>query len=322
MTVAVIVIVGATVLLIFNSLKRPRPEAKPVAAKVTVTTFLSFPQDNIYPVGLARAADGTFYLTEFGTGAVLKSDLQGKLTPVVAAGGAISAGGSIAVATDGTLYVIDYVNKNLGSLKRITQDGTVQPFGVAPGNKSVSLFAQMTFDDQGNLYVTNPSYGEVWCFDSAGHGRVWWSAPAVGNVVALPTGIAFDAARRAFVIGDAGTGTIYRVGIADNGNAGDSLLLHRESGLDVHALTLDDAERVLFTSWEHDQQNLNRLEADGTVTLLANDFRDPTAIVYHDSKVYVANSDLAGLLQIFKGAIPSPFTARPPFTIDVVSIGS
>ncbi len=322
MTVAVVAIVGLTGLLIYNSLKLPRHDAKPVAPNVTVTTFLSFPEDNIYPVGLARAADGTFYLSEFGTGAMLKADLQGKLTPIVAAHGALSAGGPLVVGPDGTLYVIDYANQNFGTLKRVTQDGTVQPFGIAPANKSIALFAQMAFDDKGNLYVTNPSYGEVWRFDASGNGRVWWSAPAVANVAGLPTGIAFDAPKNAFIIGDTGTGTIYRIGIADNGNSGDTLLMHRESSLDIRALALDEADRVLFTGWQHDQDHLSRLEADGTVTVLAAGFRAPTALVYRDHKAYVVNSDLLGLAKVLGGAVPSPLQARPPFTVDVVSIGS
>src|SRR5258708_38551803 len=105
---AVVTITGLTVFLIYNSVKAQRHDAKAAVPAVTITTFLSFPEDNIYPVGLALAPDGSFYLTQFGTGAILKADLQGKVTPASIAKGTLKAPGSLAAATDRHEYLGRY----------------------------------------------------------------------------------------------------------------------------------------------------------------------------------------------------------------------
>ena len=325
MTGAIVTITALTVFLIYNSLKAPRHDAKAASLGITVTTYLSFPEDNIYPIGLALAPDGSFYLTQFGTGALLKADLQGKVTPVNTANTSIKAPGSVAVAADGSIYVVDYSssnpNKSVGTLKRIAADGSVILLNT-PNGKALSLFAQLAFDAAGNLYVTSPSTAEIWRFDPSGSGRVWWAVPPLGSVASQPTGIAFDSAKQALIVGDAGTGTIYQVSIGADGTAGNSVVLHRENDLEVQGVAIDERGRILFTDWQHDNGRLSRLESDGKLTLLADGFRAPTALVYRDSKAYVVNSDLLGLAQVLGGSVPSPLKARPPFTIDVVSIGN
>src|SRR5450432_748418 len=192
---AVVTITGLTALLIYNSLKAPRHDAKAEAPSVTVTTFLSFPDDNIYPMGLTLAPDGSFYLTEFGTGTLLKADLQGKVTPVKPKSGSFKAPGAVAVAADGSVYLIDYSSSNpnqaIGSVERLAADGSVT-LPSTPNGKSLSLFAQAAFDPAGNLYVTSPATAEVWRFDPSGVAHVWWAVPPLADLAAQPTGITFD----------------------------------------------------------------------------------------------------------------------------------
>src|SRR5262249_43485744 len=156
-----------------------------------------------------------------------------------------------------------------------------------PNSADLPMFSQLAFDNAGNLYVTNPAQtgGVVWKFDPKGQGRLWWSAPAVGNVNGQPTGIAYDVAHQALIIGDAGTGTIYRIAIDSAGARGGALVLHQEMGMEIQAVALDEQNRVLFAVWAHDNGQLNRLESDGAVSTLADNFRAPTAIVYLGGKV-------------------------------------
>src|SRR5689334_12927722 len=67
---AIVLIVGVTALLIYNAYSRPRHDSKPLTASVSIAPFVSLTGDNQFPVGLAGAPDGTFYLTLFGTGAI------------------------------------------------------------------------------------------------------------------------------------------------------------------------------------------------------------------------------------------------------------
>ncbi len=319
-------IVLLTAVLIYNAVKAPAENVQAVATKVTVTTFLSFPQAEVYPFGLARSADGTFYVTQFGTGLVLKANVQGETTPLVDSRNAINAPGAIAVAPDGTVYVIDYStsdpNRAVGTIRRIGADGKVQAFGASSGGQLFSMYAQMAFDGSGDLYVTNPSGGQIWRFDSSGNGAAWWTAPGVETSVGLPTAIAFDNIHQEFVIGDAGTGTIYRLSIDAQGKAGDSLVVYRDPQLVIQAIAVDNQGRILFADWNHANGRLSRIETDGSLTLLAQGLREPTALVFNDSKAYVVNSQLLGLLQVLGGSVQSPLKAQPPFTVDVISIGS
>ncbi len=327
---AVLIIIGVTALLIYNSVSRPRHEGKPVAAGVTVAPFVSLPGDDLFPMGLAAAPDGTFYLTQFGTGAVLKVDASGVISPFVQPKGQITAGGALAVGPDQALYVIDLSTTNpyqaIGTLRRITTDASgvkVTRFGVSPNGKSLPLFAQMAFDSTGNLFVTNPSSAEIWQFTPSGSSAVWWTAPSVAGTNAQPTAIVYDRAQNALLIGDAGSGSVYRVGLANGGPIGSPQLLYRQSDLEVQGLALDDQDRVLLAAWAHDNGQLMRLESNGSLTLLAEGFRAPTSIVYQAGKVYVVNSDLLGLVPpLFFGLIPSPLRAKPPFTVDVVDLRS
>jgi sugar lactone lactonase YvrE len=325
---AIALIVVLTGLLIYNSLSRPRHDSKPLLPSVSIAQSVSLPGDDQFPVGLAAAPDGSFYLTVLGTGSILKVDAKGTVSPFVGPKSGLTAPGAIALGPDNALYVIDLSTTNpyqaVGTLRRITVDSTginVARFGVSPNGKALPLASQMAFDATGNLYVTNPATGEIWQYTSSGSSAVWWTAPAVAGKGAQPTAIAYDQARNALIIGDAGTGSIYRINLVTDGPIGNPLVLYRQAGLDIQGLALDDQDRVLLTAWTPDNGQLMRVENNGSLTMLADGFRFPTSIVYRAAKVYVVNSDLIGLTPpLLFGLIPSPLRAKPPFTVDVVDL--
>ncbi len=326
---AIALIIGLTGLLIYNSFSRPRHEGKAVAPGVTIAPFVTLPGEDVFPMGLAAASDGTFYLTLFGTGAVLRVDAKGATTPLIEPG-QLKAASAAVVGPDSALYVMDASSTNpyqaVATLRRVvTSNGSlkVEAFGVSPNGNALPIFAQMAFDSAGNLYVTNPAFGEVWQISPSGSSVVWWTAPSVAGTRAQPTGIAFDRARNALVIGDAGTGSVYRLDLGTSSPPGNPYLLYRQPGLELHGLTLDDQGRVLLNAWAHDNGQLIRLEGDGSLTVLAEGFRAPTAIIYQSGKAYIVNSDLLGLAPpLLFGLIPSPLQAKPPFTIDVVDLSA
>jgi DNA-binding beta-propeller fold protein YncE len=324
-TASIIGIVILTGSLVYNSYKSgPRHDSKAIAAGVTVKPFVTLTTENSFPVGLAVVPNGkSFYLSVFGKGTVSIVDEQGSATAWISSG-QLTAPGSLALGPDNALYVVDYKaidpRSAIGTLKRIAPDGSVATYGTV-GSK-LPLFAQLAFDGAGNLYLTDPLTAQVWRFDQTGVASRWWSAAAVGQSPALPTGIAYDSTRNAMVIADSGTGTVYRVNIDANGQATNPVVLYRNNDTDIKAVALDDRGRVLMAVWAHDNGQLNRLESDGSVTTLADGFRAPSALIYRDNKVYVANSDLLGLVPpLLFGLIESPVKAKPPFTVDVVDLG-
>lgn len=309
-------IVGLTVLLIYGDIvgrlsSEVRRVAKAVAPGVTVSTFASLNNDRVFPIGIAPAPDGTFYLSLFGTGAIQKIQPDGTILNW----NQVTAGGALATAPDGGLYVIDYSAADArasGHLIRIAPDGTKSAVGGS-ALPQLPLFAQLAVDPAGNVYVSHDARAEIWRVTPEGVAAVWWAVPPVGQTKALPAGVAYDALHRALLVADAGTGTIYRVELAASGTP-NSTPLYRQNGLDVRTLTVDEKGRVLIAYWKGDGGVLARLEEDGSLTTLAQDFRHPLGLLYRAGAVYVVNSDLPGLIQQIR--------THPPFTVDRVTLPS
>jgi sugar lactone lactonase YvrE len=320
---SIILIVFLTGYLVYRSyIAGPRHDSKAVAAGVTVSPMVSLNTAKSFPLGLAAAPNGMFYLSLFGTSEILQVDTTGKMTMLVSFG-KLKAPGSLVVAADNTIYVVDFAATDprsaFGTLKRIRPDGSIANYGTVASK--LPLFSQLAFDSAGNLYLTDPSTAQIWRYDQTSTATRWWASAAVGTVKPLPTGIAYDSTRNAMIIADAGTGTIYRVNIDANGLATNPVVLFRNAEADIKAVTVDDQGHVLMANWNHDNGQLNRLESDGSLTTLADGFRAPSALVYRDNKVYVVNSDLLGLVPpLFFGLIDSPVQAKPPFTVDVVDL--
>ncbi len=317
LAVAVILVV-ITALLILNALNGTRHDSAAVAPGVSVTTFATLPGDSVYPIGIARAPDGTLYVSAFGLDIVYKVAATSELTPWLQSANGLIAPGALTVAPNGILYVIDFTTArpgtSVGAIKTITPDGKVSVYDNSlPVTQGLSYLSHLAFDAQGNLYVTLTASGEIWRYpaNGSGTGTSWLKLASVGSNVAQPTGIAYDKARNALIIADAATGTIYRATITSNGGPDQPLVMYRNADLSVQGLVFDDAGHLLVAAWQHDNGQLARLESDGTYTLLAQGFRDPSDVLATGGKIYVVNSDLSGLVPLMH--------AKPPFTVDVVS---
>lgn len=313
--VAVVIITLVTGLLIINALGGTRHEPVAVAAGTTVKTFATVPGDNAFPTGLARGADGTLYVTAFGSATLYKSTSDGKLAPWLDRSAGITAPGSITVAPDGSLYLLDFTTSNpgsgVGAIKHITPDGRVSIYANQSNEQGLSFLSHLVFDAQGNLYVTFTAKQEVWRYPTTGQGGLWFKLSGVGNSRPQPTGIIFDKVSNALIIADAGSGTVYRVKIKDDGSADQALVLYRQAGLTIQGLSLDQNGRLLISSWIQDNGQVARLSDDGKYSVLAQGFRAPTDTLAVDNAIYVVNSDLPGLVPMLR--------AKPPFTIDVIT---
>jgi len=331
--IGALLITGFTGYLILNAITGSRHDSTAVAAGITVTTFATVPGDTAYPIGIARSPEGTIYVTAFGNGAIYKAATDGTLAPWVQVKpntsgniNGITAPAALIVGPNGSLYVIDFNSSKpgtaVGSLKQITPDGTVTAFNGGSGNQQanggLSFLSHLAFDNQGNLYVTFTATGEVWRYPPNSLGSSWLKLVTVNSssssspTAAQPTGITYDKTQNAMVIADAASGTIYRAMINADGTAAQPLVLYRQAGLALQSVTYDDNGNLLLTAWQHDNGQLARLESNGTYTLLAQSFREPSDVLAVGHKAYVVNSDLLGLTPLLH--------PNPPFTVDMVLI--
>lgn len=311
----VAVIVGATVLFIYNDivgrLNAPRGAAKPIATNVTIAPFISFNEPRTFPMGLAAAPNGDWYLSLMGAASIRSISADGGQNRFFAQA---TAPGAIALAPDGFLYVIDYSaadSRALGKLKRYAPDGGSVFWGDALNLRGLPLLATLAIDAAGNVYVSHPDTGEVWRVDPNGIATAWWSMPPLREIRALPVGLAYDATQNRLIVTDAGTGTVYSVLLGSETPKGD--VLYRQFGADIRAAALDDSGRVLLAIWKNENGQLARLELDGQLTLLAEGFRAPTSLHYAAGKIYIVNSDAPGLI--------GQIATNPPYTVDVVTLG-
>ena len=313
--IVALVITAITASLIINALSGTRHIGSGVANGVQVVPAITLPNDNVFPVGIARAADGTLIFTEFGLAQINKLAADGKVTPWLTSKDGITAPGALISAPDSSYYLLDFSSAKPGSsagvIKRITADGKVSLLSDKGTNAGLSFLSQMALDPQGNLYVTFTVTGEVWRYAPNGQVTTWVKLAAVNTTAAEPTGIAYDAANKALIVADGATGTIYRVPFNPDGSAGAPNVLYRDATLAFQGVTFDDKGRLLLLAWLHDDGQLAQLDASGKYILLAQSFRDPSTLLATADKVYVVNSDIPGLIPLLH--------AKPPFTIDVVT---
>ncbi|MBX3065352.1 MAG: hypothetical protein KF726_20410 [Anaerolineae bacterium] len=318
----IIAIVGVTIYAIYNDLNSrfngPRHEAKAVAPNVIVSQFLTFEEDRTFPMGLTASPDGGFYLSRFNASGISKVNAEGKIEAFAVTG---SATGALAFnATDGNLYAVVYneaTQNAVGSLVKIDSEGLATELPAIPNQNGLPLFAGLALDPAGNVYVTDPIGGQVWRYPpNAAVPELWWTAATVSNQRAIVVAITYDPTREKMLVSDVGTGTVYAVAM----DGSEAQPLYRQTGIDVRAITVDEkTNRLFLTVWNNDNGAVNLLQADGSLLLLADDFRSPTATVLLDDKLYVVNSDVPGLIQ--SSGLVQP-RAKPPFTVDVLDLSN
>ncbi|MCC7254274.1 MAG: hypothetical protein IT540_20630, partial [Hyphomicrobium sp.] len=265
-TLVILAIVGGTALLVWtdiqNRLSSPRREVVARAEGVSVSTFLSLDVERAFPSGLVDDGQGGFLVTLLGTGAIDRVSADGTRSNFQQ----LTAPGAIARGADGALYVIDYQSadsRTFGQLKRIAPDGQVSYFGEALNEGKLPLFAQLAVDGAGNVYVSHPDNASVWRVPPEGVAALWWSVPPVGGVAGQPIGLAYATREDALLIADPGTGSIYRLSLADDAPVAETL--YRQAGLNLRTLAVDSAGAVYVTYWTADNGVLSRLEPDGTL---------------------------------------------------------
>lgn len=290
-----------------------RGQAVSLKDGVTVREFAVLPDNDAYPAAVAVGPDGVVYTGSFVTGAIWSIDSSGRITELPGTRDAVGSVAGLALAADGTLYVVDQEDADPlttgGLIRRIAPNGEIADFATIDDERGFVLPDDAALDAEGNIYVTDRGRAEVWRFDESGKGHLWWSAPpAEGQIRPAPTGLAYDAGNDALIVSDGNLDIIYRV-FAN----GSSEILYNHAGrefppgFDGVTVTPDGVVYVAALS----QNGIVALNGD-ELEYTAGSFRGASDVDYFDNQLYVTNFDSFSLVVPAVGP-------RLPFALDVIT---
>ena len=216
----------------------------------TVRPFVSFSdQGNEYPESIARDQQGNLYLS-LTFGQRLK-----KITPA----GVVS---DFAVINDDWLLGVtvdargNVMVAGTNGVWKVTPAGVVTLFAEVPGHLSLN---DLTYDQKGNLYVTDDTLGVIWKVDSGGNATVWCSDVRLGPTnPSFPfpvgcNGIAFSHDRKKLLTTNTSDGFLLAVDVLANGTAGTVRVIASSPRLiGADGIKVDAADNVYVA------QNINR----------------------------------------------------------------
>jgi sugar lactone lactonase YvrE len=289
------------------------------SALADATVLASFdPTLGQIPESITSDHHGNLFFSWASTGTIQKRSPDGSITtfgmlPI----SAFTLG--VKVGPDGCVYTVSTSldPATIGAFVwRICQPGSVEEVAALDPSGGPN---DLAFDDDGNLFVTDPFLGRVYEITPRGQVSVWLEDPLLAGNAVSPVlvfhavgvdGIAFDARDRNLYLSNLDFGTILRVDV-DHGRAGklevfasDPLL----SGADGIAF---DREGTLWVAGNaHDQ--ILTVDRRGGVTLRASGglLDGPSSLVFGETErdeqtLYVANSAFSRAFG-FESGTPHP----------------
>ncbi len=216
---------------------------------------------------------------------------------------------------------------------RIHPDGAVDQLAALDPNGFPN---DLAFDDDGNLFVTDPFLGEIWKVDGEGNASVWASDPILLGNAANPAllihdfgvdGIAFDKQKKSLYVNNLDYGEIVRIGVGDGGEAGEPEVFASDALLVGSDGIAFDHKGTLYVA-VNGQDRLAAVSPEGDVTSLAvgAPLDGPSSLVFgthgNDKKtLYVASFAISRALGTKPGAphpgissIHVPANGPPPDT--------
>jgi len=271
------------------------------------TPFAELPPGTAHPEGLTVDADGNLYVADFdvskaaGPGNVIVLDHTGKLLRKldVAASSPLLLGLAFQPRT-GALLVLDFGAGNV--LKVDPQTGAAKVF-ASIGPPPAHGINALTFDPDGNVYVSDSFAATIWKLDAVtGAPTSWIFDPVTLGTSGVPpfgaNGLAFNNAHDALFVANTGNDTIVRIPVdasfnpdapkvfVNSINGADGLIIDRDDNLWVAAnqadeiVVVDPSGKAIAKLGDFDG-----LDPRG----MARGLLFPASLVFSNGFVYVTN---------------------------------
>jgi len=276
--------------------------------------FATLPRGTAHPEGIAVDGAGNVFVADFdvnrasGPGQVVVFDHSGRLLRVVDVAGSsnLLLGLDFHRVGDAVeLLVIDFGKRDVLRVDPVTGASTI--FTSIPGAAGPNA---LTFDEEGNVYVSDSFQGIIWkTGPTGGAATVWAQSPLLTTTGVPPfgaNGLAFNRAGTALFVANTGDDTVVKIPVATgtaevfvNGvNGADGLAIDPDDNIWVVANQADEIV-VLDPTDGHAIAKLGDFDGispDGApVGLLF-----PASLAFHGEHVYVTN--LALDLRLFNPA--------------------
>lgn len=257
------------------------------------------------PESITTDDDGNIYLSLSNT--IGKISPSGQLTtfatiPIPA--GAVLSG--LKFDDDGFLYA--------GSAGFTPEPAAAFIWRISPNGHHVEEYAELdpngfpndlAFDDDGNLYVTDPFLGQIWKIDECGNPEVWLKDPLLDPNVEDPylviapfgvDGIAFDKQQKNLYVGNLDYGRILKIKLDKHGEPDDIDVFYENIGLigGVDGIAFDKKENLFLAV--HGQDRIVSLDKHAHATIVAQNgpLQQPSSLVFGATKaskktLYIAN---------------------------------
>jgi len=294
---------------------------KPAGAIELVVAF--DPAQGELPESLTVDHAGNLYLSLSSIGTIRKLTPEGHVSTFGTLPISAFALG-VKVGPDGCLY---NVSTSLSAsppgafVWRICSAGVVEQFAALDPNGGPN---DLAFDDDGNLYVTDPFLGQIWKITPEGHPSIWLQHPLLqGNPLAPVLlfheigvdGIAFDREKKHLYVGNLDYGHIVRIALCHNGRAGDVDLFVSDPLLQGADGLAFDKKGNLFVA-VNAQDRLVSIDPTGAITVLDEGglLDAPSSVAFgtaHDDEhtLYVTSSAFSRAFG-FKPGTPHPALLR------------
>ncbi len=293
------------------------------------TGFATLPQGAVNPEGITADAKGNIYVTTFDPtgltpGQVVVFSSSGKFLRKVVVEGASPQllGLAFRPGTD-ELLVIDFGPVLSGGAGRVLRvdpfTGTSSVFMTATGSAGLN---GLTFDANGNVYVSDSFQGIIWKTGPAGGaGTAWVTSPLLSTDGVPPfgaNGLAFNKAGNALFVANTGDDTVVRIPV-DGGVPGiPSVFVNSINGAD--GLMIDGADNIWVAA--NQANEIVVLDSSGRVIAKLGDFDGidphgaaigllfPASLVISNGFLYVTNLALDLRLFGLPQAVDSQWTAE------------
>lgn len=293
-----------------------------IAAAAAPATFVSLdPAQGQLPESMTSDSAGNLYIS-IGT-------TVGKISPA----GALSSFASLPVPggtfTTGLKFGPD------GYLYAATAGFTADPavafvWRIAPDGGEVEQYAELdpngfpndlAFDDDGNLYVTDPFLAQIWKIDEYGGADVWLSDPLLAANFENPyllvapfgvDGIAFDKNKKNLYVGNLDYGRILKIPVDCDGEADGLEVFYEDIGLigGVDGIAFDKQETLYLAV--HGQDRIVTIDKHGHAKIVAEGapLQQPSSLVFGQTNaskntLYIANFSILALFGVKPGP-PTP----------------